>query len=102
MSGHASSSGKTPTGETVFRRRQDVVEAPSGDALLFMSMEQGEYFMVDSTARAIWDLIDGERTVDGIVDALVAEYDVDRAACAADVSRFAAELEERGLVERAG
>ena len=46
----------------------------------------------------VWELIDGQRTLDEIVDRIVSEFDVDRSQAADDVGEFARELLDRGLV----
>lgn len=86
----------------VVRRRSDVIEAPSNDALLFMNLEVGNYFMIEATGRAIWERIDGKRSLGEIVDALLDEYEIDRATCEHEVRAFVTELLDQKLVERAG
>lgn len=46
----------------------------------------------------IWQRIDGATAVDEIVDALCAEYAVERDEAATDVAKFIASLEEADLV----
>jgi hypothetical protein len=49
----------------------------------------------------VWELIDGHRTVDEIVDVIVAEFEVSRPAAAADLDAFFRQLIDKGLVTTA-
>lgn len=84
---------------TVIRRGQDHVETRVGDQTMMMSVAHGKYYALEAVAQRIWDLLEEPATVDALVDALVAEYDVPRAQCAADVATFLTDLEGNGLIE---
>jgi hypothetical protein len=47
----------------------------------------------------IWELIDGQRSVDGIVEQIAGEFDVDPARAQADTESFIRELLAKQLVE---
>ena len=65
---------------------------------LLLRPEQG--FELRGSALEIVRLCDGQATVAGIVDALIAQHDVATTdAIAADVDRLLGELATRGLVE---
>ena len=46
----------------------------------------------------IWELADGSRTLNDIVDCLLDEYDVDRPTCETDLRSFMDSLEGDGLI----
>ena len=54
--------------------------------------------LLDSQAAAVWGLLDGDRTPDDVVDALVEGFAVDGAVLRRDVTALLASLRERGLV----
>lgn len=68
---------------------------------LMMSLAAGKYFAVSETAARIWELIAEPRTRAEIVDALLAEYEIDRATCAAETDAFLDMLITEGLAEEA-
>jgi hypothetical protein len=58
-------------------------------------------FTLNETASRIWALIDGQRTVGDIRDAIVAEFEVGEEEAEQDVTTFIGQLEEAGAAERA-
>lgn len=73
------------------------VEAEMGGHAVIMSISQGSYFALDLTARRIWELMSEPLRVGDIVDTLVAEYEIDRTQCEAEVLAFLRQLQENGL-----
>lgn len=67
-----------------------------------MSVASDSYFMLEGSARDIWDLIDGQRKVGEIVARLTEIYDIDAQACGADVLAFLATLSDNGMIEITG
>jgi hypothetical protein len=65
---------------------------------MMMSIAQGKYYALENTAQRIWQMIDPPTAIGDVVDRLMAEYDVEPAACEADVRKFATELLEHGLI----
>jgi pyrroloquinoline quinone biosynthesis protein D len=55
-------------------------------------------FELDDTAVETLRLVDGVRTVDGIIDALAAKFDAPRDVIAADVTAMLAGLRERQVI----
>lgn len=64
-----------------------------GTVLLIVSGTMHQLNMVGGT---IWQLADGSRSLDQLVDALADDYDVDRSELEEDVSAFVADLIQRG------
>ena len=54
--------------------------------------------MLNPTGSRIWELADGSRTVDEIVDVLVDEYDVDFTRAQQTTRDLLSELDEKGLI----
>lgn len=53
---------------------------------------------LNETAAFLWKLMaESDRTEDELVDALLAEYEIDRETAAADVRRIVAQLSESGV-----
>lgn len=60
------------------------------------------YLHLNGTGATIWKVLAGEgATVDAVVDAVTAEYDVERATAEQDARALLEQLSERGLVEAA-
>lgn len=85
--------------ETVIVRGSEHVEAEMAGQTVMMSISQGKYYALEGTARRIWELVAEPTPVSAVVDRLVAEYEVDRAQCAEEVTAFVHELMANGLLE---
>jgi hypothetical protein len=83
--------------ETV-RRADGLLTADIDGELLMMSVEQGRYFNLNAVGSRIWELLAAPVKVDGLVEALTAEYDVAPAEARQEVERFLGALRERGLL----
>jgi hypothetical protein len=87
--------------EHVFRPRRDVRFRVVGDEGVLVRQEAGEVIAVNEVGASVLALLDSRRSVGNILDALLEEYDVDRASLSSDVFRFLAELQEAGVLEEA-
>lgn len=63
-----------------------------------MDVERSELHDLNAVGGRIWELIDGRRSVAVIVDALTAEFEVDRARAESEVSAYLDILREKGLI----
>ena len=68
----------------------------AGEAVI-LSLDTKVLRGLNPVGSRVWDLIDGARTVDDIVDVIVGEFDVARAVAAEDVRTFIQQLVDRGL-----
>ena len=68
-----------------------------GEAIL-INLSTGIYYSLDDTAGLIWSYVEHGTTAETIVDALCAQYGLQRDAATADVEKFVNELKEEGLL----
>lgn len=80
------------------KRNDDILTAPLDDTLLMMSVEQGKYFGLNGAGPRIWELLEQPIAEDELVEVLLAEYEVTRETCTAEVAAFLAGLRERDLL----
>lgn len=90
------------TPDTVVARGTSHVETEVADQIMMMSIEQGKYYALEGTAKAIWQRLTEPTTIGDLVAGLVEDYDVDPAQCQADVTAFLQDMIENGLVEDHG
>jgi hypothetical protein len=57
-------------------------------------------YSLNEVGTAIWQLIDGQRTAEQIIEAISDEYDVDAEQAAKDVFEYLGKLEAEGLVRQ--
>ena len=81
-------------------RESRVVFAGAGDSALLLDPASGSYFSLSDVGARVWELCDGEHTLDEIADQLAAEYDAEPATIREDVRELLSELAGEGLLER--
>ena len=84
--------------DTALKVSPHVVSRVVDDETVLLNLEGGLYFGVDQVGHRIWELTGEGKTLQEIVDAIVAEYDVSREQAEGDVLAFAEPLVERGLL----
>ena len=72
-----------------------------GTGLVIMAATGTSTHSLDEVGAFIWRQFDGQRTLGQVVEALVAEYDVESVQATADVKAFLAQLIEADLVQAA-
>ena len=69
-----------------------------GEETVLLDLASGHYFGLDAVGQLIWESVSEGKCLADAVDAIVAEYEVDRSQAEADVTAFANQLIERGLL----
>lgn len=87
---------------SIIAKRPDNVQSQVDDEIVLLDLASGQFFSLAGTARRIWDLLDEQQDFGALVAALVEEYAVDEATCAAEVSAMLRDLETRKLVTISG
>ena len=70
------------------------VVVPTGADINFNGM-----ISLNDTGKTLWQRLDAEATMDDLVDALTAEYDVDRDTAKVGAERFVEKLRQHGFIE---
>ncbi len=65
---------------------------------VILDLEGGVYYGLNAVGAQIWKMIQEPISVDEVVEAITADYDVDREQCLEDVVELFRELEENNLV----
>ncbi len=86
---------------SVLQRRSDVRFRVVEDEGVVIRQAAAEVMVLNEVATRLLALADGVTPVEGWIEALLSEYDVERAVLEPDVLAFAAELLDQGLLEPA-
>lgn len=73
-------------------------ETAIDDEVVVMSLENGDFFSLTGSAKAIWLLIDGTRDRAALLTEPAAQHDCPEAEIAADVDAFLDQLNQAGLL----
>lgn len=86
--------------ETRLRRNPNVVarNLATGQGAVLLHLDTGAYHSLNAVGQAVWDLVDGERTVEGIVAGLRERVTDPPPQLDADVLAFLGNALERDLV----
>ena len=77
-----------------------VVSRVIDDETVLLNLETGIYFGVDQVGQRIWQLVGDGNSLQGIVDSIVAEYEVEARQAESDVLDFTRTLVDKGLLAR--
>ncbi|VVM04669.1 PqqD family protein [Methylacidimicrobium tartarophylax] len=83
-------------------RAGEAVSTEIDGAIVILQTEDGIYYQLDGVGRRIWELLEEPASLEALVSALVAEFEVDKNRCLADTEALLGELLERRLVRRVG
>ncbi len=83
---------------TMFTRSTAPLTAEVDGELVMLDPSTSDYFGLDGVGLRIWELCAEPQSIDSLVAALTAEYDVDAATCESEVRAFVTDLESSGLI----
>jgi hypothetical protein len=88
--------------QTVLVPSDDVVSRTIDGELVIVPLDAGvgdadDIFTLNETGAAVWELLDGERSLAEMVEDVCRRFDVPQAEVEADVLEFAADLLARGF-----
>ncbi len=78
----------------------DVLFQTVADEAVLLNIADNHYYGLDDVATRMWQLLAEHGTEDAVIQAMLAEYDVDEAALRQDFAALVTELEQRGLLNR--
>ena len=84
--------------EDKLSRVQEILSTEIDQETILMSIDAGAYYGLKGPAQSIWEKLETPLTFSALVDLLVKEYRIEPEACAADLTRFLAEMEREGLL----
>lgn len=70
----------------------------SGEAVA-LDIKRGVCYGLNQVGTRIWQLVETPRTISGVVDILIDEYDVERGVCSQQTRSLFADLLQAGLIE---
>lgn len=84
--------------QTIIQVSDEIVSSKLDDQVVMMSIDKGAYYGLDEIGSRTWELLASPRTVTGLCDILVQEYDVAREECEQDILALLNELAEKDLI----
>lgn len=82
----------------IVRETHLVFNEMDGETIM-MSIENGEYYGMNSMGSRIWKLLETPRSVTEICDTLLPDYDVTPDQCAKDLIPFLNKMAKKGVIK---
>lgn len=76
----------------------DISRDLSGDVVI-LHLKDGVYYELNETGALVWNLVQQPCSFGAVLDALVADYEVDAQQCEADLLMLVQDMIGRGLIE---
>jgi hypothetical protein len=70
------------------------------DELVILDVKSGRYFSLNDVGALVWDRLERDCTRHDLVDAVIADYEVDHDEASQDVDELIEQLANAGLVTR--
>lgn len=92
----------------IYDPSDDVVVREIEGELIIVPLASGigdmedDLFSLNETGRAIWDKLDGVKTVEDVITELTGEFDVPKSEIEKDVTGFLTELMRRKMIRTVG
>ena len=80
------------------KRSESAMARHVDDELVLLDVPSGRFFALNDVGSVVWDRLQDECSHDELVDAVVADFDVDRGVASRDVADLIAQLVDAGLV----
>jgi hypothetical protein len=80
------------------RVRDDILTAQLESEAVLLDLKAKRYYRLNATAARVWKGIEDGRSLSEIVDALVAEFDVERGTAQVETERALEDFRARGLI----
>ena len=83
-------------------RSSNPIAEPVDDELVMADIDAGKYYGLNNIARAIWQNLETQITVEDLCKRLCENYEVTAEQCSAEVLSFLKDLETRKLISVEG
>ncbi len=87
------------TGSGRYRKNGQIISRMIDGVPVLVDPYRRTFLKLNPVASRIWELLDGERTVAGVIEALGSEFDADAATIEKDTRAFLKELFRREMIE---
>jgi hypothetical protein len=80
------------------KKNQSLVSTLMDGEMVLLDLDTGDYFVLNKVGAFIWDLLNGDITIDGVAGKVVERFDVSLNQANNDIRHFLNELQKKGMV----
>ena len=84
---------------TRLRLNQELLQSEIDGETIMMSIDNGEYYGLNSVASRIWEILKTEPLFSELLDTLTSEYDIDKNQCKTETLEFLNKLVTTKLIK---
>lgn len=85
--------------KTIISRNPEILFSSIDDESVLLSIEQNNYYGMDSIGSKVWEILKEPTSVENIVLLLMEEFQVSQTTCISDVTTFLNVLEKEKLIK---
>ncbi len=85
--------------DSVIARNEDIYTGQIDDELVMVSINTGNYFVLNLTAHRIWEILESPLSVAEICAKLMEEFEVDLHTCQAEVIHYIEKLLDQQIIK---
>jgi len=86
------------TPSTIIQRDSKLITSKMDGETVMMSINNGEYYGLDTIGSRIWELIENPISVENLIAKLRCEYDIEIAQCEHDTTIFLQQMANKNLL----
>ena len=83
----------------IVKRPGAFIETDVDDEIVIVGLDEGRFYSLEGTGRAVWRLIDGTRDRAALLALLQRDFDAPHDILAADLDAFLSEVASAGFIE---
>ncbi len=83
---------------TIPHPNPDIIGRVVDNEAVLVMPQQGKVKVLNEVGAAIWELVDGQRSIHQIAEEICTQFEIDQATAEADTLKFIADLVEREMV----
>ena len=83
---------------TIPKPNPDIIGRFIDNEVVLVLPKQGKVKVLNEVGGAIWELVDGQRSIHQITDEICTQFEIDQSTAEADALKFFADLIEREMV----
>lgn len=86
--------------DALLMKKLNIETAEIGDEVGMLNVETGEYHILNPVGSEVWSLLECEKTVGELIEALLLVYDIDKVTCEKEVVEFLEKMIALGLIKQ--
>ncbi|WP_425072743.1 PqqD family protein [Sagittula sp. S175] len=83
----------------IYRASAQSVACAYGDGVAILSLKSNRYFSLDPVGTVVWTQLEKDADINGLVEAVTQEFDVEPEVCREDIEQLLASMLNAELIE---